>query len=232
MNWGPSWSEFACPFRMYEWWIMTACTMIRIVKVQHTCCWCGAFAATILMHSGRYHNGSLNECLDSRVEAGVQGRRKRTLYSCGQTKPTNLVIDFSGLPKYPETVGRNGVNVLREPIFRNQFVCEALLKFFILQYIGAAQNNLLKYANRLLFVNVLLRSSEFRSVVRFSLKNLVPEIFNLLTLFVRNCTLDARAFISTLPEYLCWGHAIFVFVRYVLIESQQTALKNKIWLEE
>jgi len=31
------------------------------------------------------------------------------------------------------------------------------------------------------------RSSEFRSVVRFSLKNLVPKIFNLLALSVRNC---------------------------------------------
>ena len=103
---------------------------------------------------------------------GCTGKKKRTLYSlCGQTKPTNLVIDFSGLQKYPETVGRNGVNVLREPICRSQFVCKALSKFFTLQYIGVAQNNLLKYANRLLFVNVLLRLSAFRSVLRFSLKH-------------------------------------------------------------
>jgi len=36
-----------------------------------------------------------------------------TSYSCGHSKSTNLVIDFSRLPKYPETL-RNSVNLLRE----------------------------------------------------------------------------------------------------------------------
>jgi len=39
--------------------------------------------------------------------------KERSTVADRQTKSANLVIDFSGLPKYPETVG-NGVNVLRE----------------------------------------------------------------------------------------------------------------------